>query len=558
MRLHYLELIGSYKGLKNQVFDFRDSDSDIIALVGLNGAGKSNFLELVAEIFCFLERHQRVDFKSPKTFGFNFEIFYSITNYIGVTKKYKVVWNDRHLTIFVKITHPDPEPPSYPPDEDFSEIPLEALDLPNQIIGYSSGLNENLQRPFLKNITHYYDALLFRRRVMLEFQEKLNSQETFEDAETLRIRYKMGFPHLFQNERAYTRPPLATLIDYDSTALLVASLTTLPPDELEGFCAQIGYHSISSFTLAFNLRGRPYTDDEERVLSDLIHVAKHHGEVTNPVQQIRCYSIDTELTEENIDFEEELYEQGKLSIDVNQASDTLSTTYPLGPSSFFSKLHKVQLLGTKNWQASDKKNLRKDDFYEPVRKPIRQKLPLEVTKLIFLKEDGTQVNFFDLSDGETQLIQTLAALRVFNTETTLFLLDEPDTHLNPHWRTEFHKNLEQIRNLEGDFSKDHQIFISTHSPFMLSSLDKSSVYQFKRNEDDLNITQAEEQTFGSSFEFLSKTFFDMNSLISSTAIDEINAKIAEYQNSPTQAVQWIEEHVGESMEKSFIVNRLSE
>lgn len=42
MRLLSLELIGEYKGLKDQYFDFRNTEGNILALIGLNGSGKSH------------------------------------------------------------------------------------------------------------------------------------------------------------------------------------------------------------------------------------------------------------------------------------------------------------------------------------------------------------------------------------------------------------------------------------------------------------------------------------------------------------------------------------
>jgi len=73
MRLLSLELIGQYKGLKDQYFDFQNTEGNILALIGLNGSGKSQLLELIAETFAYLERKQREDFitRTPLPFGVN-------------------------------------------------------------------------------------------------------------------------------------------------------------------------------------------------------------------------------------------------------------------------------------------------------------------------------------------------------------------------------------------------------------------------------------------------------------------------------------------------------
>jgi ABC-type protease/lipase transport system fused ATPase/permease subunit len=44
------------------------------------------------------------------------------------------------------------------------------------------------------------------------------------------------------------------------------------------------------------------------------------------------------------------------------------------------------------------------------------------------------VSFADLSDGERQLLMVLGLIRASRGKRALFLLDEPDTHLNPIWQ----------------------------------------------------------------------------------------------------------------------------
>ncbi|MDX1302045.1 ATP-binding cassette domain-containing protein [Photobacterium sp.] len=49
MRLLSLSLQEQYKGLKDQAFDFSESQGQVIALIGLNGSGKSPLIELIGE-----------------------------------------------------------------------------------------------------------------------------------------------------------------------------------------------------------------------------------------------------------------------------------------------------------------------------------------------------------------------------------------------------------------------------------------------------------------------------------------------------------------------------
>ena len=142
-------------------------------------------------------------------------------------------------------------------------------------------------------------------------------------------------------------------------------------------------------------------------------------------------------------------------------------------------------------------------------------------------------------------------------ENALFLFDEPETHLNPSWRTHFHQHLSRAMGKNGEPNNRVQLFTSTHSPFLISSLDKQNVYRFERtNEGRVSMLPAATQTFGASFEVLLKRFFELDSLISQTAIDQIRMHIE--QGDHAQARLWIEENIGDSMEKAYLLKRLGE
>jgi len=53
------------------------------------------------------------------------------------------------------------------------------------------------------------------------------------------------------------------------------------------------------------------------------------------------------------------------------------------------------------------------------------------------------VTFRELSEGEQQLLMVLGLLRFTRDEESLFLLDEPDTHLNPAWSQRYLELLEE-------------------------------------------------------------------------------------------------------------------
>jgi len=174
-------------------------------------------------------------------------------------------------------------------------------------------------------------------------------------------------------------------------------------------------------------------------------------------------------------------------------------------------------------------------------------------------EQGDAVRFDDLSDGEAQLIQVIAATRIFSQAQALFLFDEPETHLNPSWRTYFHQRLTEAFTPENESKGESQFFLSTHSPFMISSLKRENVFFFERNDVGcINMEPVSSQTYGTSFDILIKNHYGLRSLISQTVVEDVKNRLPE-DNDPEAIIvarRWIEEHLGESMEKAYLLRKL--
>lgn len=95
--------------------------------------------------------------------------------------------------------------------------------------------------------------------------------------------------------------------------------------------------------------------------------------------------------------------------------------------------------------------------------------------------DGT-ITFRELSEGEQQLLTVLGLIRFTKEDESLFLLDEPDTHLNPLWKWRYMYLLEQLVD-ENDKS---QILMTTHDPLVISGLSKEEIriFQSRKQTDD--------------------------------------------------------------------------
>lgn len=82
-------------------------------------------------------------------------------------------------------------------------------------------------------------------------------------------------------------------------------------------------------------------------------------------------------------------------------------------------------------------------------------------------------SFDQLSEGEKQLLAVIGAITLTNQSNNLVLLDEPDTHLNPHWSWDYPSMLKSA------FHEQQQqwstTLMATHDPVMISGMVKEQV-----------------------------------------------------------------------------------
>ncbi len=90
---------------------------------------------------------------------------------------------------------------------------------------------------------------------------------------------------------------------------------------------------------------------------------------------------------------------------------------------------------------------------------------------------STALTFRELSEGEQQLLMVLGLMRFTKEDESLFLLDEPDTHLNPAWSLRY---LEFLREIAGTQENSH-IIMATHDPLVIAGLSRSEVQIMQRD-----------------------------------------------------------------------------
>ncbi len=115
------------------------------------------------------------------------------------------------------------------------------------------------------------------------------------------------------------------------------------------------------------------------------------------------------------------------------------------------------------------------DFFKQLESTYISDL-IEEVRIKIRKTDGTVITFNELSEGEQQLLMVLGLLKFTRSKESLFLLDEPDTHLNPAWKFDY---LNLIKTVVGQ-SDSSQVIISTHDPIVIGGLNKEAVAVFDR------------------------------------------------------------------------------
>lgn len=107
-------------------------------------------------------------------------------------------------------------------------------------------------------------------------------------------------------------------------------------------------------------------------------------------------------------------------------------------------------------------SINKSDLHREIRLRIR-------------KNHAGNITFKDLSEGEQQLLTVLGLMRFTRYEESLYLLDEPDTHLNPYWRWKYLDFISEIADKPGN----SQVIMTSHDPLTIGSLSKEEVRIFK-------------------------------------------------------------------------------
>ncbi|MGS2718279.1 AAA family ATPase [Eionea flava] len=128
------------------------------------------------------------------------------------------------------------------------------------------------------------------------------------------------------------------------------------------------------------------------------------------------------------------------------------------------------------------------EFFRDLESTYVSELIDEVRIRVKLKNNDGTVIFRELSEGEQQLLTVLGLLRFTAEEEGLFLLDEPDTHLNPQWSVDYFKYLKLFVDAGHSDNASSHIVLNTHNPLAVAELSREQVQILYRDPEYLTIT----------------------------------------------------------------------
>ena len=535
---------------------------------GPNGSGKSNLLEVLAAIFFQLEvlrvrrsflpevlQSEDLDF-SPVAF----ELDYLIRAPEEYIRSDGPVW----ARVGVWKQPGDPVRFQWANQDDFETDVYESFKggyaemlLPQYVLGYSSGENEILSLPFFK--------LRF-----VQFDEYWN-------ALTRQLPYP-GHPE--------TR--LAYLDNGFSQAILLCNLLFQDDVTLQPFIDDVGIDALREFRIVLrrSIPLRPeqlgaFANEDQNLRQSLDDIV-----TSNPA--LYAETDDNGITRYYVNLMQLLEGDEKSSLmvsalkrcatlsHVDEVTDTLILDFWVNVAtkavfrenfegSPLALFQAFQVLLTLNLYATS--DLLKADLYRSTSNYASETVPTLASdqrimrfKFVRFSKQGVARSMMlkELSDGEHQLLHSLGLCLLFRETNSLFLFDEPETHFNPDWRSNFISRLRQCLSSTGNVGQE--MLITTHSPFLLSDSRPEKVLVFKKEQGtgDISISHPEYNTLGASINKITMSTFGKYETIggrAQTILDGLRVRF-EQGDDRDELISEIHQQLGDSVEKVLLITAI--
>jgi predicted ATPase len=409
------------------------------ALIGQNGTGKSNLIEALITIF------RNIDL--DRDASFDFELEYSIRGHavsiIADTQKQRrpFVWVDGKA-------------------ESQGYILRNRDLLPSHVFAYYSGRNERIEELFREHQQRFNRRQEITAEEVLPEQLLRNFSATEADIraiEEVRKREETKTLRQFGDDRLrrlfYCRGGHSQLV-------LLACLLSDDPI-FKKVLSNLHIEALESalFVLKQPYRLRAPKDDDLTYGDPRFWYARGNvvTEFLDKLWQVAWAPVEDETTK-LIDFRGRREKQRQLYLYVPSQEKLRILGELVGTPSGFFRYAEGAYIG---------------DLIDEVRITVKKR-----------DEDGGKVSFTQLSEGELQMLTVLGLMRITGEDHCLFLLDEPDTHLNPIWKLRYFDDIENVLSpREGSLVQgESQILITTHDPIMVGSLKREQVHILRRED----------------------------------------------------------------------------
>lgn len=117
------------------------------------------------------------------------------------------------------------------------------------------------------------------------------------------------------------------------------------------------------------------------------------------------------------------------------------------------------------------KKMTPDVLFKMLESTLLSEIISEVSIRVKVKSSSDALSFRELSEGEQQLLTVLGLLKFTGGHDSLFLLDEPDTHLNPLWAIKY---LKFLKAFVPNHKTSHLLMV-THHPLAIAELERGQV-----------------------------------------------------------------------------------
>lgn len=467
MRLDYLK-IHDFKNLVGFSVDFDETCNEPVTVVlGRNGSGKSNLNEALVIIFRDL-------LKGKPTKELGYDLRYTLRNgTVGVR-----VWNPA--------TARDGSGESAPllftskegdPITAFSFTITEAGEerrlnkekipdyLPKYVVSYYSGTSNRLQRHFFKPQLAFRDELLEGSKIPLR--------------------------------------PLFYAIPIHSQFALLAFFMTEDQEAMDFLREYLWIEGLES---ALFVLKRPHWAAGR----------KHHKD-----GDARFWGARGVVR----DFLAEVYDCAlaplRLPGVIQESFDTIERTEFL--YLFLRDLEQLRELAKRSLKIAkskaDQKEVTATDFFKILESMFMSNLIHETRIKVSVRHAGG-LTYRELSEGEQQMLAVVGMLRFLRHEDSLFLLDEPDTHLNPSWGLEYLNILKK----HADTGQNSHLLLATHDPLVLSNLRRNQVVILERNSETGHVTSSEpeEDPVGMGVQGILRNMFGVRSALGTETQEKLD------------------------------------